>query len=447
MLPASEARSGASFRVWVASAHFAATWGERMWEFTAGILLMQLTGGRSLQLPAALGFFMLSTVVVLGGRVGGLLDGISAIEGPIVCYAIQSVCIAAAALSTALPDFIGVSPTYAVIATITLSCVSKLASMGSRVAVERRWSKALSRGGTQHEESQRLALFNGRLRTIDLSCKVMAPVGAGVVMSCFGNNAVAIMVAGFNLLAWPVEVFALRRVYSDPWCREQLEEASCQSPKSPAVSADSAAPKQSPFRLYFSQHGLWPSALALSFLHLTVLSFGNVMTAYIITLGVDVSIISFFRSLGEVFGITASIIAPILIKRIGPSKSAVFFIWFQLTMLIPSGIGASSWARGLDPLLSSSLLVGGVGVSRLGLWGFDLSVTQLMQEKTEPPSALGAVSGVQESLCSTFGALGMFSGVVMSDPLQFQYLAFGSLISVASAAVLHTTNVILGERP
>merc|ERR1712039_37514 len=112
----------------------------------------------------------------------------------------------------------------------------------------------------------------------------------------------------------------------------------------------------------------------------------------------------------------ATKIAPRLVKRWGPPSVATFFIWFQVTMLVPSVIGASSWARRWPGLTSSLLLVGGVGVSRLGLWGFDLSVTQMKQEGVQPKTALGRVSGVQNAFESSFGAGAMAVGMVLSAP-------------------------------
>lgn len=200
------------------------------------------------------------------------------------------------------------------------------------------------------------------------------------------------------------------------------------------------------FQLYFAQHGLWRSTFALSMLHFTVLSFGQVMTAYVMTLGIDAWMIALYRGLGEIFGVTATIVAPKVVTRLGAASSATIFIWVQVAMLIPATIGASSWARSnLSPACASALLVGGVGTSRLGLWGFDLSVTQLLQERVVPASALASVSGLQHSMESTWGACASIMGIVLSSPQQFGILATGSFLTVFSAASLHTTSAIYGR--
>merc|ERR1712187_264681 len=111
-------------------------------------------------------------------------------------------------------------------------------------------------------------------------------------------------------------------------------------------------------------------------------------------------------------------------------------------MLVPAVVGAFGNLRWvhlrLSHLAASLLLVCGVGASRLGLWGFDLSVYQLLQIRVDPASALGAVSGVQKSLEAIFGAGASLASVLISSPEQFEYLALGSWLSVLTAATLHT---------
>jgi iron-regulated transporter 1 len=57
----------------------------------------------------------------------------------------------------------------------------------------------------------------------------------------------------------------------------------------------------------------------------------------------------------------------------------------------------------------------GVAASRLGLWMFDLAVTQLMQDNV-PDSDRCVVGGVQSSLQSIFDLLTYIMGIIISDP-------------------------------
>merc|ERR1712151_67926 len=157
------------------------------------------------------------------------------------------------------------------------------------------------------------------------------------------------------------------------------------------------------------------------------------MTAYVMTLGVGAAVVSAYRGVGEVFGFAATQVAPKFVAKMGPASAATAFIWFQVSSLVLSVIGASSWARGWPGLTSSLLLVGGVGVSRFGLWGFDLSVTQLLQENVTPQTALGKVSGTQNAFESSFGATAAAMGMLLASPSEFEYLAIGSWCAVTAA--------------
>lgn len=432
------------WRALIFTSHAAAAWGERMWEFSAGLLLLALGGGESLQLPSALAFSMLLTQALLGSKVGRLVDGSHPLRTPLAALACQQVGIALAALSAAAFIELDIGGEHRVLlgasCVIAFSCLAKLSALVSKISVENHWAVALAVGGREE-----LAQLNGQMRRIDLTCKIIAPMLSGLLMSWYSPAAAGCATALFNICAWPVEVVCLRLVYRDSWCQGRLHESAQDSkPASPGVQPQE---ERSAWKLYFSQKSVWRSALALSMLHLTVLSFGVQMTAYVKILGVDPALISVYRGVGEVFGLTATYVAPWMVKHLGWSGAyaGLLFIWFQLACMVPSAIGASNWARRtLTPINASLLLVGGVGVSRLGLWGFDLSVSQLLQERIDP-SARGAIMGVQKALEASFGTLAALLGVLFPEPDQFQYLACVSWMAICSGALLHSSTLLRGQ--
>mmetsp|Transcript_120086 Transcript_120086/g.345236 ORF Transcript_120086/g.345236 Transcript_120086/m.345236 type:complete len:454 (+) Transcript_120086:42-1403(+) len=439
--PHTEEVAAVRWRALIVTSHFASAWGERMWEFSAGLLLMTLGGSRSILLPSALALSMMFTQALLGSRIGRCIGRGHVLWAPLVALAGQNVFIALAALSVAL--FLGVDErTDTAVAigaalTIGLTCVGKLAALASKVSVENQWAAALSAGCPGD-----LALLNGQLRRIDLTCKILAPAASGMWMSAFGAIPAGLLVAVVNLAAWPIECACLTWIHRDPWCKARLEES---SPRSSALSPQHAhdPDEASPWRSYFSQR-IWRSAFALSLLHLTVLSFGLQMTGYVLILGLDPALIAVYRGVGEVFGLAATYASPWFVRRLGwsNSSSAVLFIWLQLLCLVPSVFGSTGWARrNLAPAVAATWLAAGVGVSRLGLWGFDLSVSQMLQQLVEPPSVRGDVIGVQKSLEAGFGTVASLLSVLLPEPDQFQILALVSWTSVCSAALLHTSTL------
>jgi iron-regulated transporter 1 len=73
----------------------------------------------------------------------------------------------------------------------------------------------------------------------------------------------------------------------------------------------------------------------------------------------------------------------------------------------------SIWVSGR--VASAWVLMAGVAASRLGLWMFDLAVTQLMQDNVPDPDRC-VVGGVQNSLQSIFDLLTYIMGIIISDP-------------------------------
>jgi len=67
---------------------------------------------------------------------------------------------------------------------------------------------------------------------------------------------------------------------------------------------------------YFKQR-LWPAALALALLYLTVLSLGLMMTAYLKWQGMTEAELSLYRGAGAISGLLSTVIFPSLLSKTG----------------------------------------------------------------------------------------------------------------------------------
>lgn len=82
-----------------------------------------------------------------------------------------------------------------------------------------------------------------------------------------------------------------------------------------------------------------------------------------------------------VFEISATWIAPLVMSKIGPIRAGIWFLSWQSLALV--GAGAVFW--GIRPgILAATGLVVGTILSRVGLWGFDLSSQIIVQEVSFP---------------------------------------------------------------
>lgn len=124
------------------------------------------------------------------------------------------------------------------------------------------------------------------------------------------------------------------------------------------------------------------ASFALSLLYLTVLSFGGTMVTYLLHTGfnsLEVSAMRIGSVAAELFGTWA---APFIMNRIGPIRSGLWFVNWQLCC-VAGAAAAYIFFDASSQLVASSLIVG-VALSRIGLWGFDLSVQFLVQDVRSP---------------------------------------------------------------
>ena len=219
------------------------------------------------------------------------------------------------------------------------------------------------------------------------------------------------------------------------------------------------------FALYWKQWAL-PAAVALALLYLTVMSFGILMTAYLKWKGLGETTLALYRGGGAISGIFATVAFPHMHKQMELMKTGMFAIWFQLLCLV-SGlvplllftitskdsllmygnddlIGSTPTAMnktndGDTPAQSSSYYVHslliGLTFSRFGLWLFDLSVNQLLQE-TVSQGILATVTGVQSGLQSTCQLASFAVGMMIPKPEDFAVLMIGSAGVVTASACI-----------
>lgn len=128
-------------------------------------------------------------------------------------------------------------------------------------------------------------------------------------------------------------------------------------------------------------------------------------------------------------GFIATGIFPFLRQRFGLVITGGLGVAYQFTwLIIGAGPGAACAVAGRHCGSVRHLLVGLV-LSRTGVWVFDLSLSQLMQEEITIEE-LGTVSGVHNSICAALGTSMFVAGIVLDKPEQFGILMALSLVSV-----------------
>ena len=79
---------------------------------------------------------------------------------------------------------------------------------------------------------------------------------------------------------------------------------------------------------------------------------------------------------------------------VGLEMSGALGVWLQFGFCLLSTVPVLPIAAGLSQTVSTRLIAAGLVFSRMGLWLFDLSVSQMLQEQIDN-SALGKLSAIQ----------------------------------------------------
>lgn len=130
--------------------------------------------------------------------------------------------------------------------------------------------------------------------------------------------------------------------------------------------------------LAYSRHPAFMASFAGTLLYFTVLSFSGQTVTYLLDTGYTPTQIAATRTVSVIFEVLATWVGPWLMAKIGPVRAGLWFSSWQVSCL---AIGMSIFWQYADNSLMSTLgLVGGIILSRVGLWGFDLSVQIIVQE-------------------------------------------------------------------
>ncbi|XAR68750.1 hypothetical protein NMG60_11000108 [Bertholletia excelsa] len=448
--------------------HFLARWGARMWEFSVGLYMIEVWPG-SLLLAATYGMVESASTALLGPLVGTWVDSLTYVKVLQLWLLTQNLSFVVAGATMivllAYPDmkhtnFIGFMSL--VIATNISGAVGVLSTLAGTILIEREWVMVISEG----HPPEVLTRMNSIIRRIDLTCKLFAPVVTGFIISFVSLTASAVALSVWNLISVFLQYWLLMSVYNDieslsERSHRRVSRTSPMPEEGPSTSQEERSllpnvattrlsengsrraithwilniPYISAWRVYLQQEVVLPG-IALALLYFTVLSFGTLMTAALQWEGIPAYIIGMARGVSASIGIAATFVYPFLQSHISTIRTGLWSIWSQWGCLLVCVASISV----KNNLVSAYMLMGGVAASRLGLWMFDLSVIQQMQDQV-PESDRIVVGGVQNSLQSVLDLMTYVMGVIISNPQDFWKLIMLSFVLVTVACGLYSLHV------
>lgn len=433
------------------TSHTLSTWNARTFEFAAVIFLATIFPD-TLFYASCYALFRSLAATIFSSSIGTLVDTKSrlwVVRESIVWQrcSVATSCVILLVLLNTQSDSTGPSMTTILWFTLCagLACVEKLAFIGNTVAVERDWAIVIADSLQMKRED-----LNSGMRRIDLVSKLIAPLFISLVDGyfstkvaiwvVFGQNAASVVVVSIKYALQTndlqnQEYFAIAQVHKATPELAVAKMTSEQSPTSTPPSLSTATSFLAPYKSYITNPAFLAS-LSLSLLYLTVLSFSSQMTTYLLTIKYTSLQISLFRLVAVATELSATCAAPLLIRRIGAIRSGLWFINEQLlAVLLAVGLFILNGGNeGQGGKIAGAALVVGVTLSRLGLWGFDLSVQYLVQEST-PEATRGSFSAVEASLQSLFELLSFATTMVFAKPEQFKFPVYISAGAIAMSAV------------
>jgi iron-regulated transporter 1 len=222
------------------------------------------------------------------------------------------------------------------------------------------------------------------MRRIDLFCKLLAPVFISLIDGLSTKYAIW-TVFGLNIASVLIEYMAIAQVYQAvPALEKQITVSATQESdeiqhenNDPDDTNPSTNFHQSPWKDYTASPVFLPS-FALSLLYLTVLSFGATMVTYLLHTDFTSLQVSYMRIGSVAAELSGTWTAPIIMNKIGPIRSGLWFLNWQFVCVAAAAVAFAVWDS--DSRIVAGTLIVGVAMSRIGLWGFDLSVQFLVQE-------------------------------------------------------------------
>ncbi|KAL4994356.1 Ferroporti-1 [Aspergillus recurvatus] len=420
------------------TSHFLSTWNSRMFEFGAVVFLASIFPGTLLYASVYALVRSLFAVLFsswLGSSVDGM-DRLSAIRHSIIWQRIPVAvsCVCLGLLLRSPPVHLS---WMLFIALVLLAGVEKLAATVNTVSVERDWAVVISDALLVSRKD-----LNASMRRIDLFCKLVAPVVVSFMDGLLSTKVAIWAVLGVNVAVVLVEYFAIAEVYhsvpqldrsqeSEAVDEEEDEERQVEERSAHNKIAQHIRRTAAPWREYARQP-VFLASFALSLLYLTVLSFGPTMVTFLLYSGFSSLQVSAMRIGAVLAEISGTLVAPFLMDRIGPIRSGLWFLNWQFGTLA-AAVAAFAFASD-RPRLVAGCLIAGVALSRLGLWGFDLSVQFLVQESIDSGSR-ARFSATEMALQSVFEMISFATTIVFADPDQFKYPVYISYGAIAIAAV------------
>lgn len=396
--------------------------GDQAWDFAVPVVLLKIYPS---QIHIAAFYYLLVKVgqVLLLPSLASLIDRISRLKAIQVGIGLQffSILVASVAVIYGLTGTEGILSPWLLILIIS-GIGSSLGSSFMEISVANDLVPAAI-------SKESLGAFNSRLRQVDLGTEVGAPVVSGSLLLITQVNIPHLgflIIVIWNLISFIPEYFLIRSalMLQPELLRKKLAVA--------LTSRDSIFGKLKDGWAVFFKQPIALATVAYALLWISALSPHGVLLTGFLNDGWKVPeiYIGIFRGLGALFGLAATLLYPLVIKKLGLLRGSQAFLIFQSLSLLISLIG---FFYGTTE--GQLLFLGGVLLSRIGLYGFSLGEIQIRQIAI-PSAVRGEVNGFASATTSIATLILYGAGSLLPSTGDFSILVLGSVGAVFLATML-----------
>ena len=451
-------------------------WGDRLWSFGAGIFMVELAPD-NLRLVSIYGLVLSISVILFGAPIGNWIDKSQRLKAARLFLATQNLVTALSCVILGLyfgkvgieywPSWI---PDAVPIVTIILAAISQLASVGSKIVVEKDWIVVIA-----DSNDDRLAQINAVFRTIDLTALTLSPLSAGLVFDLISNYAAAYFIAAWNVVSVIFEYLLLQFIYEEfpqlshkkIFDEQEVKDNDKETKKTKCNPFSRLIEAFQSWILYMS-YPIRNAGLGLACLYMTVLGFDNITYGYCLQQCVREALLGGLVGISAICGVSGSVAFPFLRKSLGLARTGL--IGFSCLIGTLGLCVASIWIDGspfdpyyftndhnatstndvtVDPIEDCSVssynsvivLMSGLITARFGLWISDLTITQILQEKV-PEEHRGTICGVQNGSYSALDTIKFILVIALPENETFGWLILASFASICIGAIFYASYAV-----
>ncbi|KAF9102674.1 hypothetical protein BGX27_010911 [Mortierella sp. AM989] len=169
-----------------------------------------------------------------------------------------------------------------------------------------------------------------------------------------------------------------------------------------------------------------------------MMSVSGTMIGYLQWRGFTAGSIALLKGICTISELLGTILMPIMTRYVGLVRGGAWSIWLEVATLTPVLFSIYS-----DRLPIQVMIFVGMALSRVGVWSFDLVITQILQEYIDSSvNNAGIINGWHYSMMNLFELAQFILIMVWSNPQQYFIPCTLSFICVVVGAVVYSGHLI-----